>query len=363
MSLNRTISVDERTIEPAPPIVALAVCGLGHFVVDGICAAMIVSGPGAGTMTPTVAWCVVMAYHLVAFGAQPLVGFGTDRWGSPRLAAALGCGIAACGVILFQHLPIAAICVVGLGNAVFHVGSGAIGLNATPGRALGAGIVVAPGAIGLAFGGLLARNGFPVGWAFAALLLGLCVMFLKIGTPAPADRRATPARPVEPIEAVVGLLGFAIAVRSLVGLMVVSPWRPEPVMGWILTCAAAGGKVGGGVLADRFGWLRVTTVAMILATPLAPLGITTSWLVVPGVFLVQMAMPVTVAAISRLFPGRPAFSFGLASLALLIGSLGVLTGLEPVLSNRWVMFGLLLASTGALFQGLRLTRATTRQQA
>jgi membrane protein implicated in regulation of membrane protease activity len=40
-----------------------------------------------------------------------------------------------------------------------------------------------------------------------------------------------------------------------------------------------------------------------------------------GVFLFQMTMPVTLAALALWIPGKPAFAFGMACLALLIGTL------------------------------------------
>jgi hypothetical protein len=71
--------------------------------------------------------------------------------------------------------------------------------------------------------------------------------------------------------------------------------------------------------------------------------------------LFQLTMPVTLAATMALLPGRAGFAFGLTCLALVAGALPThLWPRAPVLADPALVASLLLASTVALFIGLRL---------
>jgi FSR family fosmidomycin resistance protein-like MFS transporter len=81
------------------------------------------------------------------------------------------------------------------------------------------------------------------------------------------------------------------------------------------------GKIFGGIIADRFGWIKTVLIALALATPLIVFGGKEHIAALTGIFLFQMTMPVTLAALALWIPGKPAFAFGMACLALLIGTL------------------------------------------
>lgn len=63
----------------------------------------------------------------------------------------------------------------------------------------------------------------------------------------PRDR---PERPCGRGRLILLLLLSSVAMRSLLGLALSFPWT------WLLVLAGALGKGFGGVLADRFGWMR-----------------------------------------------------------------------------------------------------------
>jgi len=51
-------------------------------------------------------WHWIVAYNMIAFGSQSLLGLATDRWRAPRLVAALGCGFTAAGVMACGVSPV-----------------------------------------------------------------------------------------------------------------------------------------------------------------------------------------------------------------------------------------------------------------
>ena len=278
-----------------------------------------------------------LAYNLLAFGLQPLFGLGVDRAGRPREAAVFGALLvaAALALSLAPGSILVATVAAGLGNALFHVGGGAISIGLTPGGASAPGVFVAPGAAGLAAGTLLARTGGPV-WALAVALAALSLGLLAM------PRRALAARPIqvasdsadtgslrlsEGAELAVGIVLVVIMLRSFTGFAIVLPWRSSlTLLGW-LTAAIVAGKALGGVLADRFGRVRVGVGSLVISAPLLVAAAQSPVAGVLGMLAFNMTMAVTLVAIADTLPEQPAFAFGLASFALVVGALPVLLGI------------------------------------
>jgi hypothetical protein len=72
------------------------------------------------------------AYGLLAFGLQPLLALAVDSRQWYRQAAATGCALTAVAMIVPGSLPVLAVCVAGVGNALFHLGGGSVGLRLKP---------------------------------------------------------------------------------------------------------------------------------------------------------------------------------------------------------------------------------------
>jgi FSR family fosmidomycin resistance protein-like MFS transporter len=85
--------------------------------------------------------------------------------------------------------------------------------------------------------------------------------------------------------------------------------------------AACTGKVLGGMVADRVGWLAASLGGLLLSLPLIALSGGSIWLALPGVLLFQSTMAVTLMAVVRLMPAWSCTAFGLPSLFLVLGSL------------------------------------------
>jgi len=318
-----------------------------------MCAALAAQRGG----TPSALWLRIVAYDSIAFGLQLPFGYVVDRLKNARGVAAAGCvlvSLASMGSVF--SLPVS-LCVAGLGNALFHAGGGAVSIHATPQRAAGPGLFVGPGWFGLTAGGLLASHGMFSPVLFASLPLLACLGLYAAGIP-PMGQEECPSVPARDARffLVLGLMLFAVAARSLIGLAENFPWKSDVFLLLALACAVAGGKAAGGILADRFGWTRVSVVALGVAAPLVSFG--ASWPVsaIVGMFLFQMVMPVTLAAVAALFPGRAGFAFGLASFGLLVGAWPTFTVFKPLLGGHAFLFLLALLSAAAVCAGLGMLR-------
>ena len=271
-----------------------------HFFVDGICAWAMLGRLDAE-------FGGILLYNFCAFAMQLPLGAVLDRLSDrrwPLRFAALGCGLTVLGA--FCHPA-----VLGVGNALFHVGGG-VDVIRDGGRRECLGIFVAPGAMGLYLGGLLAGKGpwllLPVGILLALLLKNIRIPE-KIST-APSQKPAVSA----------ALCCFAVVVlRSLVGFQVVFPWKTG-ALAFATVGAVVLGKMLGGVLAARLGGRSVTVWSLTLAAVGYALGAVPAFGLL-ALLCFNMTMPLTLFSLWRLFPDYPGTVFGSLTLALFLGFL------------------------------------------
>ena len=159
------------------------------------------------------------------------------------------------------------------------------------------------------------------------IVFGRAIRSLRCA-PFPAAVFAGNNRSIRPISwtafAAIGCLGMTIVLRSLVGMS--APNHALPFMPWAYAIPVAlfAGKLVGGILADRFGWHYFILAVLILSAPMIYAASYSSYIAIAGFLLFNMTMPVTLAAISNLLPGRPGFAFGLSALGVVGGAVATL---------------------------------------
>ena len=331
----------------------LLVYGTAHAVVDGICVAIIFSLfrnqiIGSGGIIG-----LVILYNVLAFGLQAIFGLATDYFKSPRVVAFLGCILTGLSAFAFLSVPIIAVILAGFGNALFHIGGGSISLNLTPKKAAAPGIFVAPGALGLFVGTMIGRNGQFIAWIAILILAILCVAMFVVKKPE-MDYSHEEIKESKFIyfEFILILVLLSIAIRSLVGSVLIFPWKTNIDLLIVLTGAVVLGKGLGGILADKFGWVKIAVGALALSIPFLIFGSSIPFLAIVGMFLFNITMPITLVAISNVLPGRPGFAFGLTTLALIIGTMPTYTEFKVFLGTRWFLFAIIIISTLSLYLGL-----------
>ena len=334
-----------------------AVFGLVHAAVDAATVMTVNATRWAHGLTAQETYFWLMAYDLLAFVGQTPLGALLDRLRLFRGAAILGVILCGLGIAALPLSPWLAVALAGLGNALFHVGAGALSLHVEPGKATPVGVFVAPGALGLAVGGMVGKSEGVILWPFLlALAVGLVAAWL---CPAPRriPRPAEAHRPeVRWPAALVLLLLLSILIRSLVGFGAPSALPRLPVVAWSLAAAAFAGKGIGGVLSDRLGFVRVSVGALLISAPLIAFG-GSSWpVMIGGLLLFQMTMPVTLVATATLLPGRPGLAFGLNCLAYILGFFPNTQPAVRALYGPLTLLGLILLSALCVYLGLRPLR-------
>ena len=321
---------------------------------DAACIGVLFSILTEQVFSATVMAYLFVVYNLLAFGLQVIIGFFIDNLKAPRLSAVLGLIFTGISTIIFLPLPVVAVVIAGIGNALFHIGGGIVSLNLTPRKATAPGIFVAPGALGVLAGTLLGKNGNFITWLFLLAMAALSVLIFLIPKPAMYRQQSepTPKQGLK-IEYIIYLVLFVIAIRSLVGLAIVFPWKSEIALLVILTLAVVLGKGLGGFLADKFGWTLTAVGSLAASIPLLTLGASIPALGIIGMFLFNITMPVTLTMMSNMLPGRPGMAFGLTCAALVLGTLPAFTQLQPKLSNAVFIDVVIGISALALYSSLR----------
>ncbi len=333
------------------------ILGIVHAVIDASTVTVIFSTIGIHRVPMEVGAALVVGYDLIAFAGQPFLGILADKLGNMRVVIAAGIVLTAVSLGLMPVSPLAACTVAGVGNALFHLGAGAVCIYIQKGRAAPTGIFVGPGAIGLAFGIWFGKSGMVLPGPFWA---ALGVSLLAAGLlPFPRTHRFPNAQPgiVDPrfLRPWLGLslLMGSIFFRSLVGHAgsYACPKTTGVLFG--LAGAACVGKLMGGILSDRLGWIRTATVALLVSLPFIAFGRDNPILVGAGLCIFQTTMAVTLVAIAMIFPKFPAFAFGLNCLAFILGALPTFYPPFQVFYSPVSFAAVILVSAATVFAGLR----------
>jgi FSR family fosmidomycin resistance protein-like MFS transporter len=331
----------------------LTVYGTAHALVDAGCIMLLLGG--IDVRENLLAY--LLLYNILAFGLQLPLGWLLDRLHQPVLAAITGILLVSISLMLFLH-PLAAIILAGVGNALFHVGGGTIALNLQPGKASLPGVFVAPGGIGLFAGALILKFYGYHPLVFVLLLLAIGSLMLVVKNPQ-LFYATGKERVGSTLDLAILLLLITICIRSMVGLSIEFPWKSNQLLLITLTASIALGKAFGGFMADYFGWIKIAVGGLVLSSVFLVFGQQSAIAGITGLFFFNLTMPVTLVAISNVLPGRPGFSFGLTTFAILAGALPTFVHYKELFAISPVIFTSILLSAITLYLGLKIIQSST----
>jgi FSR family fosmidomycin resistance protein-like MFS transporter len=331
----------------------LTVYGLSHAAIDASCAAVAFSLLSSKSITDEYFIQLVVIYNAIAFGSQTLFGLLIDKYRCPKLSAISGSIITASAILVSFLSPLYAIILAGTGNALFHVGGGTISLNLTENKAAAPGIFVAPGALGLLIGTLYGKSGSFTAWPLLIVIAILCALMYYTKYPE-INYKTDEKINTNYFESTILLLLMTIVARSVIGSVVVLPWKSDIFLLVTLTSGIVLGKAFGGIIGDKYGWQRAGVISLLISAPLLAFGAAIPDAAILGMFLFNFTMPITLVAISNTLPGRPGFSFGLTTLALIIGALPTYAGAGSLLSQSPSVFSIIISSAIILYYALFL---------
>lgn len=287
----------------------LLILGILHLFVDYFANFSIANLPFGDTY---MVW-LVLAYNILAFVTQPIIGYFVDK-SHPKNLVTFSIVMLAVGFLFVNVTAPFGIIFLGLSNSLFHVAAGKIIIERSRGRMAPLGVFVAPGAIGVALAWALPENDNLMAWVFlVAALAFTAYIFLPVKKPkepfpSPVDHISAPA---------VAIIAIAVIIRAFLGKYVTYGIN---IPLWVLYAglAAFGGKLAGGYLADRIGIKWTVVISSVLG--LASLFFTDNLVIsLIGMVSINLAMPITLGLIVRALPKYPSVAFGLAAMALVPG--------------------------------------------
>lgn len=147
----------------------LAFAMSAHACVDALCILTVMNGGEAGNIA---ALCRdVLVYNILAFAMQPLAGLCVDGRGKRGTFISVALVLVMASAVPFMPRALA-LGLAGVGNALFHVATGAEVLERSPGKMGPLGLFVSTGALGVALGNAYSGAGVRLALqAGAALLL------------------------------------------------------------------------------------------------------------------------------------------------------------------------------------------------
>ncbi len=341
-----------------------AMYSLLHMLVDGVCALAMfghffLGGNGHFAM---------LLYNFCAFALQMPLGTLLDLFMLQNAGkkTQLAFGFAALGVVLtilgaFFH-PV----LLGMGNALFHIGGGVGTIQEDKAKAWqgrGLGVFVAPGALGLYIGTVIAKNG---GWATGVMVASGILLVLVIMTAwllkREAQKRFTPQEQCvadrgEVSSGKVLLLAvccfLVVVLRSYIGMAVTFPWKQVPILACISVMAVVAGKIAGGFMAARYGHGKTAVITLLLAT-IGYIGLEWAPLGLVALFFFNMTMPMTLYLLIKTLKRLPGFSFGLLTFGLFLGFLPVYFAWELPWSGQVLGIVGCMVSMVLLLIGIRM---------
>lgn len=326
-----------------------------HFLVDGVCAFAMF-----GYFATQENWYLnILLYNFFAFAMQMPLGVVLDGLnGDKNLQKSQPSFVfAVVGVVLTLVGALTHPIVLGLGNALFHLGGGVGTIHedeAKGWRGRGLGVFVAPGALGLYIGTQLAKSGIQSGWMWMiaiGVVMLLClawgVQVLRkpsaeriqdvvysgqYGEEANQKRELSEVKSDKFIWVLLPACLMVVILRSYIGMAVSFSWKTTLFAGIIAVLAVVLGKVAGGFVAASIGIRRTVVVSLGLASICYLL----SDHMIAGVaalFLFNMTMPITLYLLVQRLKRLPGFAFGALTFGLFLGFLPVYFGVKLPVSG------------------------------
>ena len=327
----------------------MAIAALQHFLVDALCVCCLYMLAATRPLADLLSLFIL--YNVLAFLTQPLTGYVVDRLKHKHwmlLASMLLLTLATMITIVFGLcsnfsppfreglgegllLPFSVclgVCLLGLGNSLFHVWGGQQVAVRTQNDMRSLGVFVSTGAFGLAVGVVFASW-----WLLFGLLLALCLLAIVVTLPRflPAKDCSNYSPPFRegpgaglPFRDGLGvgillLVMVIVALRSWLGEELTAGITKTQTMVLLLGFTAMIGKAAGGFMCKWLG-IALAVILMVVGTAVCYFLPSYLFTFLP-LFFVNCTMPVTLWLANRLLPGRGGLAFGLLAAALMPGYL------------------------------------------
>lgn len=327
---------------------------LCHFIVDFVCAVFILGNLPSIAKTNSEFITSVIIYNFFAFAFQVPLGYILDKFKIYKYIAIIGlCIIGLCYLINFNNIFILAT-LVGIGNALFHLEGGVNIYGLSDRKAFLNGLFVAPGALGIFLGTTFHDELIVTYLPIALIFISIPLLFLVQKQEIYKELEENKKDNFNNFSAalIVILIGISIIVRSIGGSAIVYTWKSGFTLGIIYTISIVIGKAFGGLLADKFGLLKVALISLTCSAVCLLLGYNVHIFVYIGILLFNIPMSITLTILENTLTKKIACAVGLNTMFLFIGYLTCF--IDITINNNFILIGSILLAMLSIYFAYKL---------
>ncbi|MBQ1566835.1 MAG: hypothetical protein IIZ80_02965 [Erysipelotrichaceae bacterium] len=280
-----------------------------------------------------------LLYNFCAFALQMPLGIIIDMW-SVRSSRTMRPGLVfmCAGVALTVIGSFVSNIILGIGNALFHVGGGVLAIHEDDEYGLDSkalGCFVAPGAVGLILGILYHDTSL---YEVIMMIVSLCLVLISLCAYFSSKEKHLVIRyrkfslERKELLSIIILCFIVVIIRSLTGMAISFPWKKGNLITIISVFAVASGKTIGGFLNSKFG-MKKTVIVTLCISSLAYLFGDNMLSGLIALLFFNMTMPITLYLLALNMSDMPGFAFGILTFGLFLGYLPVHYGFLNDLSS------------------------------
>ena len=264
-------------------------------------------------------WGAALLYDALAFVSQGVIGIIADKYAKFAYSVS---GLLLILISLLLPFDYPALFLIGIGNALVHIGGAQQTLKTGGGKIAPTGIFVGGGSFGVILGQLLGAQHKDLLLLIPILLIlfsAAAVLFVSRKYETQEKKWCVDITSKRSTVLIAVFAVIVTAIRAYIGYAIPTEWKKTDLQAVALFVIMGMGKIAGGLAADAIGY-RKTVIISALALPFLLFGNANMWLSLIGVGLFSMTMPITISILVSRFPDLPCFSFGLTTIALFLGS-------------------------------------------
>ena len=218
---------------------------------------------------------------------------------------------------------------IGVGNALFHVGGGIDILNISNKKATKIGLYVAPGALGLFLGCSINKLHYSICLVLLLLLIAIVLLVLlnKTYKTKIQQKNISIFDYNNKKRILIYLIIVTICIRGYIGCILNYNWKTSFELSILSIIMIVLGKAIGGIIADKFGLEKIGFISLLLSSILFIFSFNSMIIALISILLFNMTMPITLILLSN-YINNYGQAFGLNTLALFLGCLPSFAGLN-----------------------------------
>lgn len=316
-----------------------------HFIVDLSCAILVSNLVTQKMGASTNLFIAILIYNFFAFAMQLPIGIIADKINKNAICSAIGCLLVAIA-FGFSSFGFISCLIVGIGNAMFHIGGGIDVLNISDKKATLSGIFVSTGAMGIFLGGKSVSIGFNIYYIIIFILLISAISLFWLYNQIKGKVSNSKIKTIElgKNEWIAIICIFTtVCIRSYVGMILSFTWKSSFVFALLAILGVVIGKMLGGIIGDKIGFEKIS-ISLLISAICFIFSFTNPIIGIIAILLFNMTMPITLICLSNIFDNNKGLAFGLLTLALFVGAVPTFVGCNQLFTKMGLFIITLISS-------------------